>query len=92
APHLRPGALVVDVCSIKTRPLEILERALPPGVDLLGTHPLFGPESGRAGLAGLRIALCPVRGRRAGQARRFLRRLGLAVTVTTAAEHDRQMA
>lgn len=93
APHLRPGALVVDVCSLKVRPLEILREVLPGHVDILGTHPLFGPQSGRFGITGLRLALCPVRGRQARLAASFLRRaFGLEVIVTTPEAHDRQMA
>ncbi len=61
APHIRPGALVVDVTSVKVRPLAILKDAIPEHADLLGTHPLFGPQSGKNGIASLRIALCPVR-------------------------------
>jgi prephenate dehydrogenase len=92
-PHLRPGALVVDVCSLKVAPLAILAELLPEDVDILGTHPLFGPQSGRLGIAGLRIALCPLRGRHARLAARLLRRgFGLEVVVTTAEAHDRQMA
>jgi prephenate dehydrogenase len=93
APHLRPGALVIDVCSIKTRPMEILRDTLPDHVDIVGTHPLFGPQSGRDGIAGLRIAVCPGRGHRAALVAGFLRRvLALRVTVTTPEAHDREMA
>jgi prephenate dehydrogenase len=93
APHLRPGTLVLDVCSLKVAPLAILAEVLPPHVEILGTHPLFGPQSGKAGVAGLRIALCPQRGGRARLAARFLRRaFGLEVVLTSAEEHDRQMA
>jgi prephenate dehydrogenase len=97
APLLRPGALVVDVCSLKVGPLAILAEVLPPSVDLLGTHPLFGPQSGRAGIAGLQLALCPVAGRARGYQARIAPRVlarafGLDVVVTTAEEHDRQMA
>ena len=93
APHLKPGSLVVDVCSIKVKLLTILEEELPPNTGIIGTHPLFGPQSGRSGIAGLRIAICPVRGQKAPAVERFLRReLGLDVIRTTAEEHDRQMA
>jgi prephenate dehydrogenase len=97
APLLRPGTLVVDVCSLKVAPLAILAEVLPPGVDLLGTHPLFGPQSGRAGIAGLQLALCPVPGRARGRLARLApralaRAFGLQVTLATAEEHDRQMA
>jgi prephenate dehydrogenase len=93
APHLKPGALVLDVCSIKVKPLAALAAALPPYVDIVGTHPLFGPQSGREGIRGRRLALCEVRGGRAAAVARFLRRrLGLEVILTTPEEHDRQMA
>jgi len=97
APLLRPGTLVVDVCSLKVAPLALLAELLPPAVDLLGTHPLFGPQSGRAGIAGLQLALCPVPGRARGRLARLAPRVlarafGLDVVVTTAEEHDRQMA
>jgi len=95
APHLRPGALVVETCSIKVKPLEVLRAALPGHVRIVGTHPLFGPQSGRNGIAGLNIAVCetPGQSRAADRVARFLeRRLALAVHRTSADEHDRQMA
>lgn len=93
APMLRPGALVVDVSSLKVKPLAILEETLPAHVDIVGTHPLFGPQSGSGGIAGLRIAVCAGRGRRTSAVERFLARsLGLDVIATTPERHDRQMA
>jgi prephenate dehydrogenase len=93
APHLQAGALVVEVCSLKSQPLAQLRAALPPLVEILGTHPLFGPQSGREGIVGLRIVVCPGQGPRARLAERFLRRrLRLQVIPMTAEAHDRQMA
>lgn len=93
APILRPGALVVDVSSLKVKPLAILEETLPAHVDIVGTHPLFGPQSASAGIGGLRIAVCAGRGKRAAPVARFLSRaLGLDVIATTPERHDRQMA
>ncbi len=91
-PLLRPGTLVLDVCSVKSEPLDILS-GLPAHVDIVGTHPVFGPQSGKRGITGLPIALVPLRGHRTHIVKRFLREnLGLHVVVTTAEEHDRQMA
>lgn len=93
ARHLRPGALVLDVGSVKTIPVEIMRRILPAHVDIVGTHPLFGPQSARDGIRGLKIAVCPVRGGRATRTAAFLRRrLGLEVILTTAEAHDREAA
>ncbi len=93
APHLRPGALVLDVGSVKMAPAEIMARGLPGHVDIVATHPLFGPQSARDGISGLKIALCPVRGRRCRRLAAFLRgRLGLDVVMTTPEDHDREAA
>src|SRR4029079_12559311 len=41
-PYLRQDAFVLDVCSVKVEPAEILARCLPAGVRILPTHPMFG--------------------------------------------------
>ncbi|WP_245185362.1 prephenate dehydrogenase/arogenate dehydrogenase family protein [Falsiroseomonas frigidaquae] len=92
-PHLRPGTVVVDVGSVKVRPTEAMLAGLPPDVEIVGTHPLFGPQSARQGIAGLKLALCPIRGRSAFRIGAFLRRvLRLRVVLTTPEAHDREMA
>ncbi|MEW5685856.1 MAG: prephenate dehydrogenase/arogenate dehydrogenase family protein [Pseudomonadota bacterium] len=92
APHLRPGALVVDVGSVKVLPSRWMVELLPDHVEIVATHPLFGPQSARTGLAGLRFVVCPIRGERHARVAAFGRELGLAVTVTTPEEHDEEMA
>ncbi len=95
AAHMRPGILALDVTSVKARPVEILSRLLPKTVDILCTHPLFGPQSGKNGIASLRIALCPVR---VGPDRYYrvcdflTDKLRLLVLKTTPESHDREMA
>lgn len=93
APFLKPGALVLDVCSVKEEPIAAMMEHLPDHVDIVGTHPLFGPQTGAKGVDGLRIALCNVRGDRLACVETFLREeLRLKTIVTTAEEHDRQLA
>jgi prephenate dehydrogenase len=93
APHLKPGALVVDVGSVKVLPAQWMTELLPASVEIVATHPLFGPQSvARDGLPGLRFVVCPVRGDRFEKVAAFGRSLGLAVTVTSPEEHDREMA
>ncbi|MFD2262436.1 prephenate dehydrogenase/arogenate dehydrogenase family protein [Lacibacterium aquatile] len=92
APSLRPGALVLDVGSVKTRPAILMRDGLPSNVEIICTHPLFGPQSAAGGLSGLKMALCPVSGRRWRLVARFLGQLGLQVITTTPERHDRDMA
>ena len=93
APHLRPGSLVLDVGSVKVSPANIMLSGLPDNVDIIATHPLFGPQSARDGIAGLKIAICPVRGSQGGRIGAFLRKnLALDVIMTTPEEHDRDAA
>ena len=92
-PHLKPGTIVIDVGSVKIEPVRIMLAELPPFVEIIGSHPLFGPQSAKDGLAGHRIAWCPIRGRSAGRVAAFLRRvLRLQVIVATPDAHDREVA
>lgn len=92
APRLRAGALVIDVGSVKMLPAQWMTEILPAHVDLVATHPLFGPQSARTSLRGLRFVVCPIRGARHEKVAAFGRSLGLTVTVATPEEHDREMA
>jgi prephenate dehydrogenase len=93
AGRVRPGALVLDVGSVKVLPSQILREHLPDHVDVVGTHPLFGPQSAAKGVEGLNLVLCNIRGNRTPRVAAFLRKaLALNVIVTTPEEHDRQAA
>jgi len=90
--YLKPGQLIIDTCSVKEWPLQEMARLLPRFVEILGTHPLFGPDSARNGIRGLKIVLNPVRCRRVSKIKAWLEGKGLEVIVTTPARHDFEMA
>lgn len=94
APLLRPGALVVDTCSVKEHPVRVMKRRLPKSVSILGTHPNFGPDSAADSLHGRKIILCRARMTDAlyRKAKRVLRGKGLDVVELSPREHDRRMA
>jgi len=93
APLLKKDTLVVDVASVKIKPLTAMLEILPPSVAVVGTHPLFGPQSGKDGIAGLNIVLCEGRGGRSAEVARFcVDKLGLRVAQVTPEEHDREAA
>jgi prephenate dehydrogenase len=94
SPFLREGQIVVDTCSVKVKPVEWMLTHLPETAEILGSHPLFGPDSGKEGIAGLKIALCPARIKEEtyDSIRRYLEDLRLVVIKATPEEHDRQIA
>lgn len=92
-PYILPNALCIDVCSVKMKPIELMREHLPSTIEIVGTHPLFGPQSGRGGIKNLRIAFCPVRTERSEEIKDFLvNKLELKVYEKTPEEHDKEMA
>lgn len=92
-PHLQSHTLVLDVLSVKSEPTALLEKLLPKNIEIIGTHPLFGPQSGKNGIEGLNIAVCPIRTQKTDMVCQFLKSdLKLNVFEISPEEHDRQMA
>lgn len=94
APRVDPGCLVFDTCSVKVHPINVMRRLLPEGVDIIGTHPMFGPDSGRSGVEGLPLVYCPVRATddEISFWRTTFQELGLEVKDLTPEQHDREAA
>lgn len=89
AGHLREGAALMDLTSVKQGPMKAMLAAFKG--DVVGTHPLFGP--GEDSIAGRTMVLCPGRGERwFNWLKELLEHAGARVKVATAAEHDRLMA
>lgn len=94
APFIRPGALVVDVCSVKEYPVAVMQKHLPEHAQILATHPMFGPDSAADSLQDAKIVLCPERidAERYGKIKACLAGQGLKLIETTPEEHDRETA
>jgi len=95
APHVRRGMTILDVCSVKEHPAKVMrEKLLLTGVDVIATHPMFGPDSGSNGLGGLKLVMSPVSV--PGDAYRFWQQyfadLGLQVIEMSPVDHDRRAA
>ncbi len=93
-PHLKEGALLIDVCSVKEHPIEVMKENLPEHIQILGTHPMFGPDSAKDTLFGTKIALCPEKIDRNlyNNIKFYLQRNGIKTVETTAEQHDREIA
>ncbi len=94
SPHIKPGTLVMDVCAVKKYPMEVLGKNLPAGIEILGSHPLFGPDSAAASLDGHIIILTPesVSTETLRTVKIFWNGLGVRVIEMSPDEQDRLMA
>ena len=94
AGRVRPGTLVMDTCSIKVHPVEVMARLLADEVSILGTHPMFGPDSARDGVAGQPMIVTPVRAsaQLVSHWQGEFRDMGLRVVEMSADDHDREAA
>ncbi|XVF88284.1 hypothetical protein PTKIN_Ptkin19aG0037600 [Pterospermum kingtungense] len=93
--RLKRSTLFVDVLSVKEFPRNLFLQHLPSDFDILCTHPMFGPESGKNGWNGLPFVFDKVRvgidERRVARCNRFLdafAREGCRMVEMTCAEHD----
>lgn len=92
-PHLQKGSLLVDVCSIKVKPAELIKEVFPQHKNLLITHPLFGPQSAKKSTKDLRLILCESSGALAESLLEYCRtKLKLNIIQMTAEEHDQALA
>lgn len=93
APHMHPGSLLMDVTSIKSEPMKAMKTFAPKGVEVLGTHPMFGPTM--PSLCGQTVILTPAEGK-SGKWLPVIRSLfesdGAKIEVLDADEHDEIMA
>ncbi|CAN8232486.1 unnamed protein product [Cochlearia groenlandica] len=97
--RLKRSTLFVDVLSVKEFPRNLFLQVLPQDFDILCTHPMFGPESGKNGWDSLSFVFDKVRigedGRRTSRCDKFLdifAREGCRMVEMSCAEHDRHAA
>ena len=94
--HLQPGTVIFDTCSVKMQPAALMEAKLGqvPGLTLVASHPMFGPDSARGGMAGLPMVNWFLSGDRAKYEGwvRFFRSLSLDVVEIDPETHDRLAA
>jgi prephenate dehydrogenase len=94
APLLKPGSLVMDVASVKVFPVSWMKAKLPREVEILPTHPMFGPDSAAESLVGHKIVLCRERisDERYASVKVWLNSKKLEVIEISAKAHDQCIA
>ncbi len=91
---VKPGTIIMDTCSVKVVPAKIMEKYLPENVQIIATHPMFGPDSAKNSHKGLPIILCPIRAEEKALTKwfDFFTKIELKVLKMTPEEHDYQAA
>ncbi|XVF04695.1 hypothetical protein REPUB_Repub05bG0107100 [Reevesia pubescens] len=92
---LKRQTLFVDVLSVKEHPRNVLLQVLPEKMDVLCTHPMFGPESGKNGWKDLVFMYDKVRVRDEATCSNFLHIFeseGCRMMEMSCEEHDKLAA
>jgi prephenate dehydrogenase len=96
APLLKPGAICLDICSVKEYPAQVMLDNLLDNIQIVATHPLFGPDSfvSNGGLKNLRISVSPIRINPEVYKKilDYFRKLKLEIIEQSPAEHDQLIA
>ncbi len=91
APYTGKEQIIIDVTSVKTRPVQIMHQHFKRST-ILGTHPVFGP--GAKSLANQNFVLTPTNESEfalAEKVRKYLESKGANVSVMTPKRHDETM-
>jgi len=96
APLVQPQTIVMDVCSVKVKPSQILQQHLEGKCRLLATHPMFGPNSVADNpntAKGFKLVWHELSGGPFPELEAlFTDNLGLELLQMTPEDHDKQMA
>ena len=90
-PRVKQGGCLMDVTSLKQKPLAAMLESAPEGVDVVGTHPMFGPHG--VDFDRQKVVLCRGRGDAwFDRIKKMYEAFGAETLEATAEEHDKQMA
>jgi prephenate dehydrogenase len=91
-PLVQPDQVIMDICSIKEAPVEIMHRYIKQAT-VLGTHPIFGP--GVKSMANQNIVLTPINRKERQLAQAFehwLENRSASVSIMSPRKHDEFMS
>ncbi len=89
-------AIVMDICSVKIFPVELMKKILPKNSQIIASHPMFGPDSIRINknLKNLRLVMHNVSALKQNylNIQDFFRQLGLNIIEMSPEKHDKLLA
>jgi len=96
APLIKKDSVVMDICSVKTLPVEIMKKYLPVSIQIIASHPMFGPDSYemKKRVKDLRLVLWNIRAEEKNylQIKNFFNNLGVKIIELSPENHDKFMA
>lgn len=91
APVMKKGSLLMDVTSVKEEPTETMYQYVGQDVEVLPTHPMFGPRI--RSLDGQVVVMTPIKkGKWYDKVYKFLEKENARILVTTPQIHDQMMS
>ena len=87
--------VVMDTCSVKILPSKWMKDNISSEHTIIATHPMFGPDSGRNGVRGLPVVMCPVSDKndeRYRSVKALFEGMELDVLEMSAEKHDEEAA
>ncbi len=92
--HLSSQSVIMDVCAVKTYPSNIMLKNFNSSVQILGSHPLFGPDSVKETMQGHLMIITPYRigNNNLKRIKKFWEGFGIKIIDMTPDEQDRLMA
>jgi len=93
-PHISNQTVIMDVCAVKTYPSNILLKNFNSSVQILGSHPLFGPDSVKETMQDHLMIVTPYRisDTNLKRVKKFWGSFGIKIIDMTPDEQDRLMA
>nr|QNO58255.1 hypothetical protein DKLEMCON_00037 [Methanosarcinales archaeon ANME-1 ERB7] len=90
-PKMHAGSLLMDITTVKKMPVETMQRCTNVGVEILGSHPLFGPSTKT--MQGQTVIFVPSKkGQLYERIYELFKSSGAKIEFLTATEHDEIMA
>ncbi|MBN1525694.1 MAG: prephenate dehydrogenase/arogenate dehydrogenase family protein [Spirochaetales bacterium] len=91
---ITPQSIVFDTCSVKVHPAKLMQQYLHPDVEIIATHPMFGPDSAKNGVKDLPMVFSPVRASKKTISlwHGIFSDMGLSMIDMTPHDHDKEAA
>lgn len=95
-PYLRENSIIMDVCSVKVYPVEVMKKYLEANSQIISSHPLFGPKpfEKRKTLEGSKMVMNNISAAQNifDQVAQFFKSMSIEVIEMDEESHDRLMA